>query len=112
MKKTHRKFSFALFYQRFGVFTLLVVLFVAAALLSPNFLKLANLRNVLRQMVIITTIACGGCYVLVCAQISIAYDGLIACLGCTACLIMVATQNVVIAVGGTLPSHAAPPIIT
>ena len=97
--KKRNKFSFALFYQKFGVFTLLVILFVAAAILNPNFLKFANLRNVLRQIVIITIIACGGCFILICGQINIAYDGLIACLGCISCLIMVATNNVFIAVG-------------
>lgn len=102
MKKTKGKFNFALFYQRFGVIILLVIVFVAAAILSPNFLKPANLRNVLRQMVIITVIASGGCYVLVCGQINIAYDGLIAFLGCMSCIIMVATQNLLLSVGATI----------
>lgn len=102
MKKSRGKFSFALFYQKFGVFILLVILFAAAAILSPNFLKPANLRNVLRQIVIISVIASGGCYVLICGQMNLAYDGLIACLGCISCILMVATNNVVIAVGGTM----------
>ena len=102
MKSKRGKFSFALFYQRFGVVILLVIVFLAAALLNHNFLKPANLRNVLRQMVIITIIASGGCYILVCGQINIAYDGLIACLGCISCLIMVATQNAFLAVGATI----------
>ncbi len=102
MKKTKGKFNFALFYQKFGVLTLLVILFVVAALINPNFLKIANLRNILRQIVIITCIGCGACFILICAQINVAYDGLIPCLGCTACMIMVATNNPVLAVGATL----------
>ena len=97
-----KKFSFAQFYQKFGVFTLLVILFVAAAIIEPNFIKLANLRNVLRQIVIITIIACGGCFMLITAQINVAYDGLIPAVGCTSCLIMEATGNVFLAVGGGL----------
>lgn len=101
-KMQKRKISFASFYQKHGVIVLLIVIFLLASILNKNFLQINNLRNILRQIVIITIIACGGCYVLVCAQINIAYDGLIACLGCISCLIMVMTQNVYIAVILTL----------
>jgi inositol transport system permease protein len=101
-KRSGKKFNFALFYQRFGVVTLLVILFIVAALLSPNFINPRNLTNVLRQIVIITTIACGACFVMITAQINFAYDGLIAFLGCMSVLIMVNTDNVVLAVGGGL----------
>lgn len=97
-----KKFTFAKFYQKFGVLTFLVILFIAAAIIEPNFIKLANLRNVLRQIVIITLIACGGCFMLITAQINVAYDGLIPAIGCTSCLIMEATGNVFLAVGGGL----------
>ena len=107
MNKSRKKFSFALFYQKFGVVSLLIILFVVAMILNPNFIKLANLRNILRQIVIITIIACGGCFVLICAQINIAYDGLLACIGCSSCLFMVTTQNVVLAVAGGLFMGAA-----
>lgn len=102
MKKSGSKFNFALFYQKFGVVTLLVILIIIAALVNPNFLKLANLRNIMRQIVIITIIGCGACFVLICAQINVDYDGLIACIGCTSCMIMVATGNVLLAVVGGL----------
>lgn len=102
MSNPKKKFSFALFYQKFGVLILLVIVFTAAALLNQNFLKPANLRNVLRQMVIITVLASGGCYLLICGQINIAYDGLVACLGCLSCIIMVATDNIFITLAATL----------
>lgn len=96
--KRKKKFSFALFYQKFGVLTLLVILFAVASIISPNFLKTRNLINILRQIVIITIIACGACFILICGQINIAYDGLIACVGCTSCMIMVATNNAFLSV--------------
>ncbi|MDO4648385.1 MAG: ABC transporter permease [Eubacteriales bacterium] len=102
MNKKREKFSFALFYQKFGVFTLLVIIFLVAMLLNRNFIKINNLRNILKQMVLIAIIASGGCYVLICAQINIAYDGLIACLGCTSCLIMLKTGNPAFALIGTI----------
>ena len=100
--KSKKKFNFAQFYQKFGVLTLLIVLFIVAALLNPNFLKIRNLQNLLRQVVTITIIASGACFMLVCGQINMAYDGLIPCVGCTACMIMVATQNPYLALFGGL----------
>lgn len=107
MKKGKSRFNFALFYQKFGVVLLLVLICLIAAVMTPNFLKMANLRNVLRQIVIITIIASGGCFVLICGQINFAYDGLVACLGCIACMVMVKTDNPVLAVMIGLVSGAA-----
>ena len=74
------------------------MVFVIASLLSGNFLKPANLTNVLRQIVVVTVIGCGACFVLITAQINIAYDSLIACVGCTSCLVMIHTGSVFLAV--------------
>lgn len=99
--KKHR-FSFAEFYSKFGVITILMIVFVVASIISPHFLKPANLTNVLRQIVVVTIIGCGATFVLILAQINIAYDSLIACIGCLSCLIMVNTQSVFLAVAGGL----------
>ncbi len=101
-RKSGGRINFALLYQKFGVVTLLVIMFIVASLLSPNFTNLRNLTNVLRQIVIITIIACGASFVMISAQINFAYDGLIAFLGCMSVLFMVHTDNVVIAVVGGL----------
>lgn len=98
MDKSRRKFSFAQFYQKFGTLVVLVIVFIAAALISPNFLKIQNLTNVLRQITVITVIGCGCCLVLISGNINIAYDGLIACLGCAACLVMAATKSILLSV--------------
>ena len=58
-----------------------MIVFIVASVLSPNFLKLTNLTNVLRQIVVVTVIGCGATFVLITAQINIAYDSLIACIG-------------------------------
>ncbi len=92
------KFSFVLLYQKFGVFMIFVALFIIAAVLQPTFINPTNLINVLRQIVVITLIACGACFMLITAQINVAYDGLIPAVGCTACLIMRATGSVFLAV--------------
>ena len=100
--KKRKKYSLAVLYQKFGVVVLLAVLVIVASILCPNFTKVRNLQNLLRQIVTITIIASGACFMLVCGQINMAYDGLIPCVGCLSCIIMVRTQNAWIALLGGL----------
>ena len=98
MNKTRQKMSFAQFYQKFGTLLILIAVFAVASVLSPKFLSQANLTNVLRQIVVISVIGCGSCFILISGNINIAYDGLIALLGCISCIIMTRTQNLFLAV--------------
>ena len=93
-----KNFSLAGLYEKYGVLTILIFVFIIASILSPNFLKPANLTNVLRQIVVVTVIGCGASFVLITAQINIAYDSLIACIGCISCMVMASTQNILLAV--------------
>ena len=59
--KKRKKYSLAVLYQKFGVVVLLAVLVIVASILCPNFTKVRNLQNLLRQIVTITIIASGAC---------------------------------------------------
>ena len=96
--KSEKKFSFLQFYEKYGSLTLLLCVFVLAALLSPQFLHIDNLINVMRQITVVCILACGMTFVLISGNINIAYDGLIAFFGCSACLIMAKTQSLILAV--------------
>lgn len=98
MSEKKKEFSFAQFYHRFGVAILLIIVIIAAALISPNFMRGQNLTNVLRQISVITILGCGSTFVIISANINIAYDGLLACIGVFATIIMAATQNLAIAI--------------
>ena len=76
----------------------MAVLFVIACVISPNFLSAANLSNVLRQISVVGILACGSTFLLISGNLNIAYDGMIAFLGCISCLIMTATGNIFLAV--------------
>ena len=52
----------------------------------------------MRQITVITTVGCGLCFVLISANFNIAYDGLIALIGCLSCIVMVHTQNILLSV--------------
>ena len=96
MKKSRP--GFADIYQRFGTLLLLAVLFIAACFVSPNFLTSGNLVNVLRQISVVGILACGSTFLLISGNLNIAYDGLIAFLGCISCLIMTYTGNMLLAI--------------
>ena len=96
MKKSRP--GFADIYQRFGTLLLLAVLFIIACFVSPNFLTSGNLVNVLRQISVVGILACGSTFLLISGNLNIAYDGLIAFLGCISCLIMTYTGNMLLAI--------------
>ena len=56
MASKHKSFEL----NRYSMFIVLVVVFIAASLLSPNFLSANNLFNVLRQVAVITILAYGA----------------------------------------------------
>lgn len=93
-----KKMNFGDIYSKYGVMMILAVIFIVASVLSKNFLTQANLTNVLRQIVVITILGFGGTFVLISAQINIAYDALIAAIGCLACITMVRTGSVILSV--------------
>lgn len=96
MKK--KAFSFAQFYQKAGTLLIFVIVFLAATMVTPNFLQAANLTNVLRQITVVAILACGTSFILISGNINIAYDGLIPCIGCISCIIMTITQNLILAI--------------
>lgn len=57
MKENKR--SAALFYRKYGIVLILVLLFIVSALVNHNFLKPRNLINILTQISVVTIIACG-----------------------------------------------------
>ena len=54
-----KKINAALFYRKYGIVLILVLLFLVSALVNHNFLKPRNLINILTQISVVTIIACG-----------------------------------------------------
>ena len=53
-----------LLFERFGIFIFLAVLFIAASLVSPNFLKPQNLKDILNQSAALGMVAIGQTFVI------------------------------------------------
>ena len=71
MHKGDKKFNAAILYRKYGIFLILVVLFIASAIINPNFLKVSNLLNILKQISVVTIIACGETMLIVSGMIDL-----------------------------------------
>ena len=54
-----RNMSFSQIYRKYGTVLIFVGICILASILSPTFLTEANLTNVLRQVVVVSLLACG-----------------------------------------------------
>jgi len=97
-EKTERKTSFAEIYSKYGTAAVLFVIVVVASLLSPYFLTIDNVTNVLRQITVITIVGFGATFVIIVGQINIAYDSLLVLFGVIATMVAVSTGSVLLAI--------------
>lgn len=79
------RLSGAEIYSKYGMFIILVVIVIAAALLSKNFLKIANITNVFRQTSVVSIIAFGQTMILILGMIDLSQGSVMALTGCIAC---------------------------
>jgi inositol transport system permease protein len=85
-----------------GIFFILVILFILCSIFVEGFFTQANLTNVLRQITVVTILALGATFVIILGHINVAYGSEIALIGCVSCSLMVATNNLFVAVVGAI----------
>ena len=88
-----QKRSLAELYSKYGTFTILLLVVIIGAIASPKFLTPDNLTNVIRQNSYLLIIAFGTTFVMVVGCINIAYDQMLALVGCASCLVYVNTAG-------------------
>lgn len=102
MKRRYRSRSLTDFYNRFGIYMILIVLVVICAILSDSFLTMPNLILFFRQNAIITIITCGTLVVLISGEMDFSQGAIAAFGGCMAVLLTHTGKHVGIAVAGGL----------
>jgi inositol transport system permease protein len=85
-----------------GIFFILIVSFTLCSIFVDGFFSPVNLTNVLRQITVVTILALGATFVIILGHINVAYGSEIALIGCVSCSLMVATNNLFVAVGGAV----------
>lgn len=93
-----RASTFASIYRRYGTIIIFVGIFALAAASSPIFLSQANLVNVLRQVVVVSLLACGVTFVIILGQIDVSLGSVLALAGTLAASTAATTGSVALAV--------------
>lgn len=96
--KTRKKYNFGELYGKYGIFLLLVAIFLIASLLSRDFLTLYNLSNILKQITVVSILALGMIFVIILGMIDCSQGSQLALIGCATCLVNIATGNIVITI--------------
>ena len=96
MKK--QKLSASELYRKYGIVLIMIILFVISAVINRNFLKPQNLLNILKQISVVTIIACGETMLIVSGMIDLSPGFLCATAACFSAGLLAATGNMPAAV--------------
>jgi inositol transport system permease protein len=92
----------AYIYRKYGTILIFIGLFFIASVASPAFLTQANLTNVLRQVVVVSLLACGVTFVIILGQIDVSLGAVMALAGTIAASFMVMTGSITMAISAGL----------
>lgn len=96
MKK--QKMSASELYRKYGIVLIMIILFVISAVINRNFLKPQNLLNILKQISVVTIIACGETMLIVSGMIDLSAGFLCTTAACFSAGVLAATGNLPAAV--------------
>lgn len=92
-----RGMGFAEIYRRYGTILIFIGIFITASLVSPTFLTEGNLTNVLRQVVVVSLLACGVTFIIILGHIDVSLGSVLALTGTVAASVMSLTQSLPLA---------------
>ena len=79
MEKTSNKFI--TFYKKFGIYVFLAAVVIIFSIIAPNFLSVANLINILRQVSIFGIVVIGVTMVMIGGGMDLSVGGIMAVVG-------------------------------
>ncbi|MEM1484164.1 ABC transporter permease [Oscillospiraceae bacterium PP1C4] len=78
----NQKLNLKNFYNKYGIFTVLVAILVISSIISPAFLTEINIINVLTQISVVTIIACGITMLIIAGMTDLSAGSVVALSGC------------------------------
>lgn len=90
--------NFAQIYRRYGTVLIFIGIFLLASFLSPTFLTEANLTNVLRQVVVVSLLACGVTFIIILGHIDVSLGSVLALCGVLSASVMAMTGSLTLAI--------------
>ncbi len=97
-KAEKKEFNFGEFYSKYGIFLIFILMFIIFAVVNHNFLSGMNIRNILRQVVVITLLACGEQFMIICGMIDLGASRVLACAGTLSAYCMLTTHNLFLSI--------------
>ena len=97
MANKKKEFNLGEFYSKFGIFIIFLVMFILFSIINKNFLSGMNVRNIMRQIVVITIMACGEQLMIICGMIDLSASRVLACTGTLSAYTMLRTHNLIAA---------------
>lgn len=85
------------FYRKYGIVLIMIILIIVSSIINPNFLKLQNLTNILKQISVVTIIACGETMLIVSGMIDLSAGFLCTTSACISAGILAATGHLSLA---------------
>lgn len=98
MSEVKKKQSIGNLYQKYGIFVIMIGVFLIASLSSKNFLKPTNLTNILKQITPVAIFAAGETMMLVSGNIDLSVSAVAGIASCLAALTLIATGNLLLCV--------------
>ncbi|WP_244115728.1 MULTISPECIES: ABC transporter permease [Burkholderia] len=89
-------------YRKYGTMLIFIGIVVLASLVSDAFLTVPNLTNVLRQVVVVSLLACGVTFIIILGQIDVSLGAVVALTGTIAASVMSLTGSIPLAVAAGL----------
>lgn len=97
-----KRIDFAKLYRKYGTVWIFVAIFVLASLLNPTFLTPENLTNLMRQVVVVSVLACGVTFIIILGHIDVSLGSVLALCGVVATSVMAETQSLPLAIAAGL----------
>lgn len=104
----YRNISFSQIYRKYGTILIFFGICALASILSPTFLTEANLTNVLRQVVVVSLLACGVTFIIILGHIDVSLGSVLSLCGVLAASVMAMTGSVILAVAAGIAVESSP----
>lgn len=98
MTKQRKKLDVASFYTTYGIFLIFLLIFLIMSVWNENFLSGTNVTNILKQVVVITILACGEQLMIISGLIDLSVGSIVGLSGCLSASVVTLTGSVPLAV--------------
>lgn len=88
--------------RKYAIFLILILFIIVATILSPKFVSSRNIINLLRQISVMSIVACSMQLLIISGMVDLAYGHLVALTGCVAMGVFISTQSFVAAIGAAI----------